>query len=170
METSQDPRSHLRHLIAGFDTAMLVTQGEGLHARPMAVAHAGLASEDERDEHLYFATSIDSGKVQELEREHDVALTFQDARRYVALSGRATVRRDRALVERLWSEGWRVWFPAGKDDPDLCIVDVRPERAEYWDMTGDKGVQAAWNALKAYVRSDKPEEVEDATAKVPFRR
>src|SRR3954454_15714455 len=96
---------HLHELIAGFDTAMLVTHfdGGGLRARPLSVAKA------HDDGTVYFSTSIESPKVAELEAEEHVAVTFQDSKRYVSLSGTARVTRDRGLIDRLWSEAWKVW-------------------------------------------------------------
>jgi general stress protein 26 len=148
-----DERRHLAKLIEHFHTAMLVTHAAGdgsLRARPLSLADAhdhGL---------LYFSTSIGSAKVSELERTPKVAVTLQDSRRYVSISGLARVSRDRALIDRLWSEAWRLWFPEGKGDPDLCIVEVTPHEAEYWDQTGVAGLRFVFEAAKAYATGTTP--------------
>ena len=41
--------------------------------------------------------------------------------------------RDRAKAKELWSEEQRIWFPGGIDDPDLALLKVKVEQAEYWD-------------------------------------
>jgi len=92
-----EKRDRLHKLIAGFDTAMLVTRTtEGaLRGRPLSIVKG--SSPDA----LYFSTAIDSGKVVELERDPRVAVCLQDKRHFVSVSGRARVERDRALIDRL---------------------------------------------------------------------
>jgi general stress protein 26 len=150
---ADDDRKRLEELIGHFHAAMLVTHGEdgSLRARPLSLAKT------HDDGVLFFATSIASPKVAELERTPTVAVTLQDSRRYVSISGTARVTQDRALIDRLWSETWRLWFPKGKEDPDLCIVEVTPRQAEYWDQSGLAGVKFILEAAKAYATGTKPE-------------
>lgn len=161
----EDERKHLLELIDEFDVAMFVTcTGDGrLRARPMA-----LADRDEGDPHLYFATSLDSPKVRELEQNSHVNVVMQSKSRFVSISGRAEVIRDRALVDRLWSEAWRVWFPGGKEDPHLCLVRVDADEAEYWDQSGGKGLRYLLKAAAAYVSRQTPERSREENAKVPL--
>src|ERR1700733_10713712 len=89
--SDEEKREHVRKLIAGFDTAMLVTLGTGgdLRSRPLSIA------EKRKDDTLYFATSIDSGKVGEIEHNSNVNVAMQDGRRFVSLTGQARIVRDR---------------------------------------------------------------------------
>lgn len=163
MSTDTDPREHLFDLIRDFDDAMLVTctaYGH-LRARPMA-----LAKPVDADGHLYFATAVDSPKVQELEHDARVAVVLQGKARFVSVSGHARVVNDRALIERLWSEAWKVWFPAGKDDPRLCLLAVEPEEAEYWDQAGARGLRYLFRAARAYVTHETPQSDTEQNAKV----
>lgn len=161
-----DHREHLFQLIEDFDVAMLVTStSDGrMRARPMA-----LAKRSGEDGHLYFATAVDSPKVHEVEEDSRVNVVMQSKARFVSVTGRARVMKDRALVERLWSETWKVWFPAGKDDPALCIVAVDPEEAEYWDQGGGKGLRYLFDAARAYLSGTTPDTDGDQNAKVPLR-
>ena len=149
----QAQKKHLEKLIESFRTAMLVTRTSdgALRARPLALA------EVHDQGALYFATSVDSAKVTELETIPGVAVTLQASDKYISVTGDASVSRDRALIERLWSEAWRVWFPGGKDDPTLSIIIVTPHAAEYWDQTGLKGIKYLFEAAKAYAKGTKPE-------------
>jgi general stress protein 26 len=143
----------LHELLDGFDTAMLITRaGEnGVHARPMGVAEVTESG------HVFFATSEPSAKVTEIKNDSDVTLIFQGRLKFVTLEGTATVVKDPGLIERLWSEAWRVWFPNGKDDPALRIIRVEPLQAEYWDSSGAKGVSYAFEAAKAYLKGETPD-------------
>jgi general stress protein 26 len=143
---------HLYDLLKDFDTAMLVTRAAAgnLHARPMAVA------ELRADADAYFVTSIDSPKVAEIDADADVLLTFQSERQYAAVYGRLNIVQDRALIERLWKEAWKVWFPRGKSDPSIALLRFDAERGEFWDNAGTRGIEYAFEAAKAYVRGDRP--------------
>jgi general stress protein 26 len=81
---------------------------------------------------------------------------MQDGRRFVSLSGVASVVADPALIDQLWSESWKVWFPKGKDDPSLRIVAVEPVEAAYWDMSGTTGINYVFEMAKAYVTGKRP--------------
>lgn len=144
--TEADKRARLHDLIREFDTAMLVTRAAdgGLRSRPLAIA------KKLDDGQLYFSTSIDSGKVSDLHDEPEVNVALQDKRRFVSVTGTARVVKDRALIDELWAEDWKVWFPAGKDDPVLGIIVVEPREATYWDISGAKGLKYLFEAAKAY--------------------
>lgn len=137
------------------ETAMLVTHGisGGFHGRPMMLAKGGLNAQATRvsngkssERFLYFVTTSDSPKALETRKNDDVTLTFQDRSRFVSLNGRAIVTRDPALVARLWSDVWKVWFPKGQTDPRLCIIRVTPYEAEYWDQSEIKGLRYLFDA------------------------
>ncbi len=149
-----DPVAHLKQMLKEFTTAMLVTRRDdgGLRSRPMAIAEARV------DGVIYFSTAIDSPKIEELASDSRVNVALQSGSRFVSITGRARVVRDRALIERLWSEAWRVWFPGGKDDPTLCLIAVEPEEAEYWDQSGAKGIKSMFQMAKAYVSGAQPED------------
>ena len=148
-----DDGEHLYQLLEGFDTAMLVTRADDgkLHARPMAVA------ELHADADAYFVTSIDSPKVAEIYADADVLLTFQSSSQYAAVYGRVNVIRDPGLVERLWKEAWKVWFPRGKADPSIAILRFDADHGEFWNAAGLRGVRYAFEAAKAYIRGETPQ-------------
>lgn len=123
---------------------MLVTRqgSEQLHARPMSVA-----SVDESGD-IWFTTSIDSGKVSEMLHDRHVAVIMQGRTQYLSVSGRAQVFSDVEKATAFWSEAWRPWFPDGPADPELVLVRVIPEEAEYWDLSGIRGVRYVFEAVK----------------------
>lgn len=147
-----ETEKHLYDLVKHFGTALVIThRSDGrVHARPMAVAQmqAGLDA--------YFTTSIDSPKVAEIEADPSVAIAFQSRSEDAVIYGKATIVRDRALIHKLWSEAWRLWFPGGKDDPSICLVRVDAEEGEYWDRSGAEGIRFLFEAGKAIVQGRKP--------------
>jgi general stress protein 26 len=142
--------AHLYDLLNGFDNAMLVTRSADghLHARPMRVA------ELHADADAYFVTSIDSPKVAEIYADADVLLTFQSASQYAAVYGRVNVVRDRALVERLWNDSWKTWFPRGTSDPAIALLRFDAEHGEFWNVSSERGVRYTFEAAKAYMTGE----------------
>jgi general stress protein 26 len=159
--TEKEKRDHLHKVIKGFRTAMLATRTPtgALRSRPLAVA-------DNRGDDLCFATSIDSPKVREIAADPHVNVSMQDSNQFVSLSGRARVVTDPLLIEDLWSDAWKVWFPEGKNDPSICIVIVDVLDAEYWDQSGTKGLRYLFDAAKAYVNGTRPDTDDSQNAKV----
>lgn len=117
-------------LIEDIKVAMLTSEDGGhLRSRPMVAAQKGFAGE------LFFLTHASAPKVAEVARQRSVNVSYADADRqnYVSLSGTASIVRDPAVIEAHWSEAMRTWFPQGSDDPEIAILKVDVEQAEYWD-------------------------------------
>ncbi len=150
-----DPGERLRALVRKIDTAMLVTYaGSRLRARPMAVQRG-----DSQDV-LYFATDLESAKVTEILVNPRAHAIFQDGSRFVFLTGHVNLSKDRALIDRLWAEDWKIWFPEGKDDPALCLLRFDVEEGEYWDEGGTNAIKYLFKTARAYVKGEKPKEDE----------
>ena len=152
-----EQREHFHKLLKQFSTAMLVTHaGLGrLRARPMAIAQV------EDDCRVWFITGAESAKAHEIEADTRVHVICQNDRSaYLSLSGRAELVRDRAKVAELWREPFRVWFPGGKDDPNIELIAVRPEEGEFWDNEGFNKIKYLLESAKAYASGKTPEVVE----------
>jgi general stress protein 26 len=80
---------------------------------------------------------------------------------FVSVTGTARLVDDRALVDRLWSDTWKVWFPRGKDDPSLRILVVDATEAAYWDDTGIEGLHTIFESAEAYVTGTRPDSDND---------
>jgi len=121
----------LRKLVKGARVAMLTTVAPdgALRSRPMAALKGPLGEE------LWFFTRASAPKADEIRDNDHVNVTFADAEsnRYLSVSGRASVVKDAARIAELWSGRLKAWFPEGKKDPDLALLRVRVDHAEYWD-------------------------------------
>lgn len=131
--TSDDVRK-LGRMIKGIETVMLTTvdsQGR-MHSRPMA------SIQHEFDGTLWFFTRADAPKVKEIERDPRVNVSYGDGEhRFVAIVGTAVVVRDPEKVRELWgTTSHRTWFPQGLSDPELILLRVKVDCAEYWSAPG----------------------------------
>ncbi|MFD2238842.1 pyridoxamine 5'-phosphate oxidase family protein [Aureimonas populi] len=138
-------------LLKEFDTCMVVTRdGQRLRGRPMA-PKAGAGGE------ILFVTEKDTHKVDEIERDNQVACTFTRHGQYLAVSGTARVSTDRALIDEAWDAEVEAWMPQGKDGPNVAVLAVDPRTAELWDVKKN-AVARAWELAKAYAGDkDRPD-------------
>lgn len=126
----------LYELIDGIEVAMLTSRNaEGaLVSRPMQT-QARRAGTD-----LWFMTSVESGKIQELLADPHVNLGYykDGSREYVSVSGLAHVTQDKALIHQLYKADWKAWLgdegagrDGGPDDPRIALIEVKAESASY---------------------------------------
>lgn len=131
-QSSNDDLQKLREMVKDIDFCMLTTVDENgdLRSRPMS-------SNGEIDPNgdIWFFTGASSHKVSEIEKLPKVNVSFADPdnQRYVSVTGTAQLIRDRKKIEELWKPEFKMWFPEGKDDPEVALLRVSLEKAEYWD-------------------------------------
>ncbi len=143
--------NNLYDVVKDFDEAMLVTySARGIHARPMAIArlNEGMGA--------YLLTDLNSVKVEEINVNPHALLTFQSARKFATVSGELTIVSDRALIETLWKDIWKIWFPLGKSDPNIALLKFTANEGEFWDNAGIQGIKYVYSAAKAYVAGERP--------------
>ena len=69
----------------------------------------------------------------------DVGFTIADtgSNTYLSITGRAEILHDVAKIRELWSSEAQAWWPKGPTDPDVRVLRVVPDSAEYWDTRGN---------------------------------
>lgn len=143
--------NNLYDVVKDFDEAMLVTySARGIHARPMAIArlNEGMGA--------YLLTDLNSVKVEEINVNPHALLTFQSARKFATVSGELVIVNDHALIETMWKDIWKIWFPLGKSDPNIALLKFTANEGEFWDNAGIQGIKYVYSAAKAYVAGERP--------------
>lgn len=142
----ENPKKKLWKLIRDVKCAMLTTSNEdgALVSRPMATQKA------EFDGSLWFFTSQATPKALQIRYNQHVNVSYSNPNkhRYVSVSGRAELVEDRQKMHELWHPGLKAWFPKGLDDPEIALVRVDVDTAEYWDSSNTP-VSFAFGLLKA---------------------
>ena len=139
-------QAKIAELIKGIHICMMSTLKDGkLTARPMAVQNRPFNGT------LWFLTRSTSEKVEEIEKDHDVLLTFAASKdsKYVVLKGTATLSQDRWKIRELWEPMYKAWFPKGDEDPEIAVVRVQVTEADYWEASSSKVVMMAKYAVAA---------------------
>lgn len=127
----------LRELIKDVDIAMLtsVTE-EGLVSRPMKT------QEIEFDGDLWFFTKKETSKYEEISHDQDVNVAYV-GKSYVSVRGRAGIVDDVNIKRKLWSKAYEKIMQTSYDDPNVVLLKVKAEAAEYWE-TGNLTKQIAF--------------------------
>ncbi|GAA6003021.1 hypothetical protein JCM10207_001949 [Rhodosporidiobolus poonsookiae] len=144
----QEKINEVRKIIGEAKFAMLVTRAsDGLmHSRAMHPAsHQGLV--------FQFVANTDSGKFDELSHDDSVNVSFADPSTtdWASAAGKASVIKDKAVVEKLWNPTIKAWFGDLGDgvrtgepgDPRIAIIEVVPSEIRYWVKTRTTIGQAA---------------------------
>jgi general stress protein 26 len=154
----EEALSKLWSMIKGIKVAMMTTwDGQQMHARPMHGYQEAFNGK------LYFYTRLDSGKTQEIGQYDKLNLAYADPdnNSYVSIAGSGHVSRDRSLIEKYWNKHVSAWFPKGLDDPELAIIEVDAESAQYWDSTYSS-MRYFWEVARANMTGREPNLGENA--------
>ncbi len=132
-ETGRDEDvKKIARMIKGIDFGMLTTVDDDstLRSRPMSTN-----GNVEFDGDVWFFTYGASHKVLEAQQRPQVNVAFSDPKQqnYVSLSGTASLVRDKAKIEELWTPALKAWFPDGTDTPDIALLKVTAHKGEFWD-------------------------------------
>jgi general stress protein 26 len=139
---SDSDASHLWELIRDIKYGMFTARhGNGqLRSRPMTTL---LSRHGEHDGVLWFFMSRSAEPALDIEAAPSANVSYADPGRdaYVSVSGRARIVDDPAMKRALWTPLAHAWYPGGPTDPDLALVAVSIDQAEYWDVKTNKAVK-----------------------------
>ena len=141
--TEQEKMIKFHEIIKDIKFTMMTTADEkgALHSRPMACVSTKESQMAQND--LWFFTKKSSGKVEAIEHDRHVNLAYSDPQhnRYVSVAGRAELVEDQRKLEEFWNPIFKSWFPKGLEDPEIALLKISVDSAEYWDSPSSKLVQ-----------------------------
>lgn len=121
----------LGELIKDIEVAMLTTRTSdgSLVSRPLQTLKLDGNGE------LIFFTAAKSHKVDDLtdDASANLAYAHPGEHRYVSVRGRARMDRDDDTIDELWTPAQKIFFPEGRNDPNLMVLRVRVRDAAYWE-------------------------------------
>ena len=105
-----------------------VSNNNELRARPMSnngnVENSGVT---------YFFSEEDTEKVENLESHRQCALTYQkDAEVFIEVFVKTKMTQDKSELKKYWKDNLENWFKNGLETKGLTLIEVQPERIEYW--------------------------------------
>lgn len=110
-----------------------------LHSHPLTTQNDKLGE----DGCLYFFVSRSTEVGQRLQHDGNVNLSYAnpDKDTWVSITGTARVLEDAQKKRDLFNAMAKAWFPNGPEDPDIELVEVRIDEAEYWNVKQNKLLQ-----------------------------
>ncbi|MDP9897852.1 pyridoxamine 5'-phosphate oxidase family protein [Variovorax ginsengisoli] len=109
---------------------------------------------------LYFFVPKDGEIASHIAQDNAVNVAYANTSSdsYVSVSGHAALLDDQAKKEELFNKMAEAWFPKGPTDPNLGLMTVRIDHAEYWDVDDSKMVQI-FKMMKAAVTGTPPKDM-----------
>jgi general stress protein 26 len=144
------------------DKVVEIMRGEGLtmltcishdgklHSHPMS------PQEVTDDADVRFFIGLQGAQADDLRTNPEVNLAFATAGSWLSVSGRAVFEEDRAKIDELWNDDVSKWYDGGKDDPNLGLIRVIGDSAQFWGQPGGKVASIA-ELVKAKVTGQRPE-------------
>ncbi len=134
--SGDEGRKKIGELIKDVRICMLTTAAPdgSFDSRPMAT------QETDFDGTVWFLTRQESGKVAEIKDDAHVSLIYADPsnHNYVTAKGKASTSRDKAKIHDLWNPMFKAWFPEGEEDPNIAVLKVEVDEAQYWEASSSK--------------------------------
>lgn len=130
--TDTENISKVTDIINDAHIGMLTTINEegALVSRPLAVQDV------QEDGDLWFFTGRGTSQVSHIQADPRVNVSFGRRTEWVSVAGTAEVVTDRAKIHEMWNQVVEAWFPDGPDTPEVCLLRVDSESAEYWTSPG----------------------------------
>ncbi|SFK32879.1 General stress protein 26 [Halobacillus dabanensis] len=152
----------IKDLIKDEKVAMLTTVSpEGkLMSRPMHTQEVEMDKEE-----IWFITEKDTEKYRDINRNPAVNLAYA-GNSYVSISGTAEFVQDEKKKERYWNKIIEKVLNASADDPNVVLVKVTPEVAEFWES--GLSVKTVKEFVKKMTSSNSLEEGNDLKDTVKF--
>lgn len=138
----------LAELVDKIDIGMVISRNENndLHIVPI--------SRQEVDEqgNIWMLISAESQLHQNLLENNRIDISYSHIGDYnfLSVSGKATISRDQARIDKYWNKLMETWFEKGKEDPHIRVLKVETNDAHYWDNKSNKLVtffKVATNAI-----------------------
>jgi general stress protein 26 len=83
---------------------------------------------------LYMSTGMQSGKMARMQANPKVSVYFCDPGRIIGfmLGGKIEIITDQALKNRVWQDGWTMYYPNGPEGPEYGVLRLAPTTVKGW--------------------------------------
>lgn len=129
---------------------MLTTAvGDGkLVSHPMTIQGVN----DEAD--VWFFVGRRGDQARALNSGSAVNISISEAGSWLSVAGHAEFVEDAATVRELWNDSAEGYFPQGPDDPDLALLRVTTDSAQFWGLSGGR-IAGAAQMVRAMVTKER---------------
>ncbi|UCD53224.1 MAG: DUF4440 domain-containing protein [Phycisphaerales bacterium] len=144
VEAPQDIKQTCRNLLAAMPVCYLTTMDADGFPHTTAMLNlrcakefpslVGLHEDSEEEFLLYLTTSLQSGKMARMQANPKVSAYFCDPDQIVGLmlGGEIEIVTDQALKNRVWQDGWTMYYPNGPEGDEYGVVRLAPAIIKGW--------------------------------------
>lgn len=149
---SNDAVAKIKEMAEDIRTCMFCTE---LAERPIPTRPMAVQEVDDKG-NLWFISSAQSNKNFEINHDSSVQLIFakNSDSHFLSIYGEATIYKDQAHIDEVWSPIAKAWFDEGKKDPNVTVLKVSPNAAYYWDTKNGKMISMLKIAASALTGAD----------------
>lgn len=105
---------------------------------------------------VWFFIGLHGDQADAIRSNPQVNLAFAETGSWLSVSGLADFVDDRAKAEDLWDGEVDAYFDGGIDDPNLGLLRVTGESAQYWGVPGGRVMAAVKIAAAKITGSEGP--------------
>lgn len=101
---------------------------------------------------IWFLASKSSEKCQNIATDNMVQLMFAHPGdfKFLTVYGEASLSADQSRIDKYWNKMVEGWFEKGREDPDITLIQVKPQDMHYWDTKEHKMISFAkvlWSSV-----------------------
>lgn len=102
-----------------------------------------LFQDQDNDLVVYLSTSRQSAKMARMVANPKVSVYFCNPDQFhgLMLGGTIEIITDQASKNRIWQEGWTLYYPNGPEGPEYGVIRLRPTIAKGWSKDGPFGLE-----------------------------
>lgn len=134
MDNIDNNYDELKNLLKDFRFAMVtfITEEGHLHSAPMTTQNNTFNGI------IWFLGSKKSELVKSISSNPQVNLGYSNTSNndYVSINGIAENVIDKVILDEIWSPAYEAFFQHGKSDPDIQLIRVVCNGAQYWKGSG----------------------------------
>ena len=147
--------------IADIKTVMMVTRRADGHLVSRAMAMQKVAPGAD----LWFVAGEGSAKLDEIREDPHINLSCSDPKtmEWISISGRASLSKDRTIIQQLYASDWKAWFPdegdprhGTADDPRIVLIGVHVDGAVFFEVDKPRPV-VLYEIVKGWMTGKMPD-------------
>ena len=83
---------------------------------------------------IWFSTNTSSKKIDQIKKDPRACVYYVDETNFegLRLTGRIQILQDSRSRKMLWSEGFKIYYPLGLNDPDYTVLKFTAQKASYY--------------------------------------
>ncbi len=147
-----DPVDQFWEQLDDIRAVLLGVPSSGQHLQPMA------PNADRTNNAVWFFTNKNSDLLKAAAHGAGGQMIFVNSKQNYFASAHGDIKENKSpdKIDQFWSPIVAAWYPEGKEDPSMTLLEMRLEDAAIWAATGNPAV-FAWEIAKANMTGDTPD-------------